>query len=54
MKKQYNQIVNENTGEIVYWYIENGCKYSFIADPSNSDYQQYLAAQSTPIVTEDE
>ena len=47
----------EETGVI--WYEENGVRYSFIADPANSDYQAYLnkdkpkAALSTPIVSSD-
>jgi hypothetical protein len=49
MTRQYT--VEENG---VIWYEENGVRYSFIADPSNSDYQRYLnpeAEQSTPSVT---
>ena len=26
----------------VIWYEEDGVRYSFIADPANSDYQAYL------------
>jgi len=37
MKRNYT--VEEN-GTI--WYEENGVRYSFIADPANSDYQRYL------------
>jgi hypothetical protein len=33
---------------------ENGITSSIPLDPANPDYQAYLAAQSTPIVTEDE
>lgn len=49
MTKQYTV---EETGVI--WYEENGVRYSFTADPANSDYQAYLdrdkpkAALSTP------
>ena len=49
MTRQYT--VEENG---VIWYEEDGVRYSFIADPSNSDYQRYLnpeAEQSTPSVT---
>ena len=46
------QYTVEETGVI--WYEENGFRYSFGQDPANSDYQAYLAAQSTPIDTEDE
>jgi hypothetical protein len=41
-------------GQEVIWYEENGFRFSFVADPANPDYQAYLAAQSTPIDTEDE
>jgi hypothetical protein len=47
MTRQYT--VEEN-GTI--WYEENGFRVSFTADPSNSDYQAYLATlpsnSSTP------
>jgi hypothetical protein len=46
-----NYTIEENG---VIWYEENGFRISFMPDPANSDYQAYLAAQSTPIVTEDE
>jgi hypothetical protein len=39
------------TGQEVIWYEKDGVRYSFIADPANSDYQRYLnpeAEQSTP------
>jgi len=39
----------------VIWYEENGVRYSFLADPANSDYQRYLnpeAEQSTPSLPE--
>ena len=38
----------------VIWYEKDGVRVSFMPDPANPDYQAYLAAQSTPIVTEDE
>jgi len=44
----------ENNGVI--WYEENGFRFSFMADPANSDYQRYLnpeAEQSTPIVIDE-
>jgi hypothetical protein len=37
MERQYT--VEENG---VIWYEENGFRYSFPADPANSDYQAYL------------
>jgi hypothetical protein len=49
MTKQYT--VEENG---VIWYEENGVRYSFPADPANSDYQRYLnpeAEHFTPSVT---
>ena len=40
MKKEYNvEVINDCT---VIWYEENGVRYSFPADESNSDYQAYL------------
>ena len=52
MTKQYNVEINP-FGQEVIWYEENGVRYSFLADPANSDYQRYLnpeAEQSTPMV----
>ena len=40
MKKEYN--IEEINGSTVIWYEENGVRYSFLADESNSDYQAYL------------
>jgi hypothetical protein len=37
MTRKYNV---EDNGVI--WYEEDGVRYSFIADPSNADYQEYL------------
>ena len=54
MTRQYTV---EDNGTI--WYEENGVRYSFTADPANSDYQAYLdrdkpkAALSTPIVIDE-
>lgn len=39
MSREYT--VEENG---VIWYEEDGFRYSFIADPSNADYQAYLAS----------
>jgi hypothetical protein len=51
MKKIYN-VETTPFGSEVIWYEENGVRYSFIADPANSEYQAYLnkdkAEQSTP------
>jgi hypothetical protein len=43
MSKQYT--IEENG---VIWYEEDGVRYSFIADPANSDYQAYLAWLEDP------
>ena len=54
MEKEYT--VEEFNGQTTIWYEENGVRYSFPADPANSDYQRYLnpeAEQSTPIVPGD-
>lgn len=52
MTRQYN-VEETDFGQVI-WYEENGVRYSFTADPANSDYQAYLdrdkpkAALSTP------
>jgi len=51
MTRKYNVIKDDITGTEIIWYEENGVRVSFMADPSNSDYQRYLnpeAEQSTP------
>jgi hypothetical protein len=51
MKYTYEEITTEAPA----WsYIERSDGAVIPKDPANSDYQAYLAAQSTPIVTEDE
>ncbi len=40
MDIQYN--VEEVFGHTVIWYEKDGVRYSFGADPANSDYQAYL------------
>jgi hypothetical protein len=40
MTRQYNVEIYRDK-EII-WYEENGVRYSFPADPANSDYQAYL------------
>jgi hypothetical protein len=57
MKRQYN--TDNLMGQEVIWYEEDGVRYSFTADPANSDYQRYLrwlenpeAEQSTPNLPE--
>jgi hypothetical protein len=40
MKRQYN--IDKSIGQDIIWYEEDGVRYSFIADPANSDYQAYL------------
>lgn len=42
MTRQYNAVVDENTGRTIISYKENGFKYSFLDDENNSDYQAYL------------
>ena len=39
--KKYNVETNIYGQEVI-WYEEDGFRYSFIADPANSDYQAYL------------
>jgi hypothetical protein len=49
MTKEYN--IENVMGQAIIWFEENGVRYSFTADPANSDYQRYLnpeAEQSTP------
>jgi hypothetical protein len=55
---KYEIIETPFGGEILKRTDENGQEWFIPTDPANSDYQAYLksleAAQSTPIVTEDE
>jgi len=51
--KNYQEIETP-FGQTILQYEENGVLYTIPKDPANSDYQAYLAAQSTPIDTEDE
>ena len=48
MTRQYN--IDNSMGQEIIWYEEDGVRYSFTADPANSDYQRYLnpEEQSTP------
>ena len=41
MKLQYN-VETSPFGQEIIWYEKNGIRVSFTADPSNSDYQEYL------------
>lgn len=56
MTRQYN-VEETDFGQVI-WYEENGVRYSFMPDPTNSDYQAYLdrdkpkAALSTPSLPE--
>jgi hypothetical protein len=58
MKPTYEVITTPSGNTVINAYFENGRMLSIPSDPANSDYQAYLrsleAAQSTPIVTEDE
>ena len=40
MPIQYN--VDEIFNKTIIWYEQDGVRYSFMADPANSDYQAYL------------
>ena len=40
MDIKYN--VEEIFGKTIIWYELDGVRYSFMADPANSDYQAYL------------
>jgi len=56
MTRQYN--IEEIRGKEIIWYEENGVRYSFIADPANSDYQAYLNKDKpvehfTPMVSDE-
>jgi hypothetical protein len=46
----YTEITTASGIEIIQYQLENGDLVSFQKDLSNSDYQEYLAAQSTPSV----
>ena len=46
MKRQYTE--EEFRGLTVISYEENGLRYSFPADESNSDYQRYLRWLENP------
>jgi hypothetical protein len=46
MTRQYN-VEETDFGQFI-WYQENGVRYSFTADPANSDYQRYLAWLENP------
>lgn len=42
--RKYN--VEEIMGSTVIWYEEEGVRYSFGTDATNSDYQAYLASSN--------
>jgi hypothetical protein len=46
MTREYN--VDNSMGQEIIWYEEDGVRYSFIADPSNTDYQEYLNPSEAP------
>ena len=54
MKPTYEILDIPNSGQIIVRTDANGQVWNIPIDPANSDYQAYLAAQSTPIVTKDE
>jgi hypothetical protein len=48
------EIIKNDYSEVIKKTDEDGNVWWIPIDASNSDYQAYLAAQSTPIDTEDE
>jgi len=59
--KKYTKTINSTGDLVVIQENEDGTIWSFMADPSNTQYQIYLgwlenpeAEQSTPIVSSDE
>ena len=53
LRRSYKMTIQYNTestpsGNTVIWYEENGTRYSFLADDSNSDYQRYLRWLENP------
>ena len=50
MTKTYN--IDDSMGQEVIWYEQDGVRYSFIADPANSDYQAYLNPDKVEHLTE--
>ena len=41
MRKYFTELTPTRTR--VFWYDEGGRRLSFVEDPANTDYQQYLA-----------
>ena len=39
--RTYNKDTNK-VGQEIIWYEEDGYRISFVANPANSDYQEYL------------
>jgi hypothetical protein len=52
--KNYQIIKTSLDQDIILRTDEDGKTWCIPTDPANSDYQAYLAEQSTPIDTEDE
>jgi hypothetical protein len=50
----YEKYTSINETDYIRRFNENASYSDIPLDPANSDYQAYLAAQATPIVTEDE
>jgi hypothetical protein len=51
---KYTEEISASGTHFIRKIDEDGINWCIPVDPSNSDYQAYLAAQSTPIDTEDE
>jgi len=50
----YEIVKNAFSSDMIKKTDEDGNECWIPIDPANTDYQEYLAAQSTPIDTEDE
>jgi hypothetical protein len=49
----YKEVKNELGAEFIVRTNEDGSQSWIPTDPANSDYQAYLAEQSTPMVTDE-
>ena len=53
MNPRYEVITTPSGNTVINAWYENGVMLSIPSDPANSDYQAYLAEQSTPMVTDE-